>query len=81
MRINRLLSVSRSRTIRLSCIPRTRPRRCGSCRLASSPGSRVARASDGAASFVDVARQVQPKVVKIYGAGGDRGLKLTRAAS
>jgi S1-C subfamily serine protease len=33
------------------------------------------RASDGAASLVDVARQVQPKVVKIYGAGGLRGLE------
>ena len=34
-----------------------------------------ARASDGAASFVDVARQVQPKVVKLYGSGGLRGLE------
>ena len=34
-----------------------------------------ARAEDGAASFVDVARQVQPKVVKLYGAGGLRGLE------
>jgi S1-C subfamily serine protease len=34
-----------------------------------------ARASDGAASFPDVARQVQPKVVKLYGAGGLRGLE------
>src|SRR3954471_279003 len=34
-----------------------------------------ARASDGAASFTQVARQVQPKVVKIYGAGGIRGLE------
>jgi serine protease Do len=34
-----------------------------------------ARASDGAASFTQVAREVQPKVVKIYGAGGIRGLE------
>jgi serine protease Do len=34
-----------------------------------------ARASDGAASFAAVARQVQPKVVKLYGAGGLRGLE------
>src|SRR3954471_3536271 len=34
-----------------------------------------ARASDGAASFIQVARQVQSKVVKIYGAGGIRGLE------
>jgi serine protease Do len=34
-----------------------------------------ARASDGAASFTEVAREVQPKVVKIYGAGGPRGLE------
>src|SRR5690349_13494319 len=34
-----------------------------------------ARASDGAASLTQVARQVQPKVVKIYGAGGVRGLE------
>jgi serine protease Do len=33
------------------------------------------RASDGAASFTDVARRVQPMVVKIYGAGGIRGLE------
>jgi serine protease Do len=38
-------------------------------------GASVARASDGAASFIDVARQVQPKVVKLYGAGGARGLE------
>jgi S1-C subfamily serine protease len=38
-------------------------------------GVGVARASDGAASLSDVARQVQPKVVKIYGAGGPRGLE------
>src|SRR6266850_1736662 len=38
-------------------------------------GVGVARASDGAASFTQVARQVQPKVVKIYGAGGIRGLE------
>jgi S1-C subfamily serine protease len=42
------------------------------CLLAGACG---ARASDGAASFTDVARQVQPKVVKIYGAGGIRGLE------
>ncbi len=34
-----------------------------------------ARASDGAASFESVARQVQPKVVKLYGSGGFRGLE------
>jgi serine protease Do len=34
-----------------------------------------ARASDGAASFAKVARTVQPKVVKIYGAGGFQGLE------
>ncbi len=38
-------------------------------------GAGIARASDGAASFVDVARQVQPKVVKLYGTGGPRGLE------
>jgi serine protease Do len=38
-------------------------------------GAGDARASDGAASFADVARQVQPKVVKLYGAGGLRGLE------
>jgi serine protease Do len=32
-------------------------------------------ASDGAASFTDVARRVQPKIAKIYGAGGTRGLE------
>src|SRR3954454_2195462 len=37
-------------------------------------GASAARASDGAASFIDVAREVQPKVVKLYGAGGPRGL-------
>jgi S1-C subfamily serine protease len=37
-------------------------------------GASVARASDGAASLVDVARDVQPKVVKLYGAGGPKGL-------
>ena len=42
------------------------------CLLAGAGG---ARASDGAASFTAVARQVQPKVVKIYGAGGTRGLE------
>jgi S1-C subfamily serine protease len=34
-----------------------------------------AQASDGAASLTAVAREVQPKVVKIYGAGGVRGLE------
>jgi serine protease Do len=34
-----------------------------------------ARASDGAASFASVARAVQPKVVKLYGAGGFQGLE------
>src|SRR5262245_49802908 len=38
-------------------------------------GALDARASDGAASLSAVARQVQPKVVKIYGAGGIRGLE------
>jgi serine protease Do len=38
-------------------------------------GAGVARASDGAASFATVARRVQPKIVKIYGAGGVRGLE------
>src|SRR5436190_24378107 len=38
-------------------------------------GVGVAQASDGAASFTQVVRQVQPKVVKIYGAGGVRGLE------
>lgn len=38
-------------------------------------GAGVSRASDGAASLVDVARQVQPKIVKIYGAGGPKGLE------
>jgi S1-C subfamily serine protease len=38
-------------------------------------GASAARASDGAASFTAVARQVQPKVAKIYGAGGIRGLE------
>jgi S1-C subfamily serine protease len=33
-----------------------------------------ARAAGGA-SFIDVARQVQPKVVKLYGSGGLRGLE------
>jgi serine protease Do len=37
-------------------------------------GASVARASDGAASLVDVARDVQTKVVKLYGAGGPKGL-------
>ena len=44
-------------------------------------GAGDARASDGAASFADVARQVQPKVVKLYGAGGIRGLEAIKAAS
>jgi serine protease Do len=34
-----------------------------------------ARASDGAASFSNIARSVQPKVVKLYGAGGFQGLE------
>jgi serine protease Do len=34
-----------------------------------------ARAEDGTASFSDVAREVQAKVVKLYGAGGVRGLE------
>src|SRR4051794_38383637 len=38
-------------------------------------GASGARASDGAALITQVARQVQPKVVKIYGAGGVRGLE------
>jgi S1-C subfamily serine protease len=38
-------------------------------------GAGASRASDGAASLVTIARQVQPKVVKIYGAGGLRGLE------
>jgi serine protease Do len=38
-------------------------------------GAGGARASDGAASFTRVAREVQPKVVKLYGAGGLRGLE------
>ncbi len=38
-------------------------------------GAGIARASEGAASLVDVARNVQPKVVKLYGAGGLRGLE------
>ena len=38
-------------------------------------GAADARASDGAASLSEVARQVQAKVVKIYGTGGVRGLE------
>lgn len=38
-------------------------------------GTGVSRASDGAASFVDTARKVQPKIAKLYGAGGIRGLE------
>lgn len=34
-----------------------------------------ARASDGAASYAGVARNVQPKVVKLYGTGGFQGLE------
>lgn len=34
-----------------------------------------ARAGDGAASFAGIARNVQPKVVKLYGAGGLQGLE------
>ena len=38
-------------------------------------GAGFAGASDGAASLTEVALQVQPKVVKLYGAGGPRGLE------
>ncbi len=38
-------------------------------------GACAVQANDGAASFSQVARQVQPKIVKIYGAGGIRGLE------
>jgi S1-C subfamily serine protease len=38
-------------------------------------GAVGARAEGGAASFASVARQVQAKVVKLYGAGGVRGLE------
>jgi serine protease Do len=38
-------------------------------------GAGDARASDGAASFAAIARDVQPKIVKVYGAGGFRGLE------
>jgi serine protease Do len=38
-------------------------------------GASALRASDGAASFVEIARQVQPKIAKLYGAGGIRGLE------
>jgi S1-C subfamily serine protease len=38
-------------------------------------GAGEARASDGAASFAEVSLQVQSKVVKLYGAGGVRGLE------
>jgi serine protease Do len=38
-------------------------------------GAGDARASDGAASFADIARSAQPKVVKLYGSGGFRGLE------
>jgi serine protease Do len=38
-------------------------------------GASDVRASDGAASFAEVARHVQAKVVKIYGTGGVRGLE------
>jgi serine protease Do len=34
-----------------------------------------ARASDGAASYARIAREVQPKVVQLYGAGGFQGLE------
>ena len=42
------------------------------CLLASA---NIARAGEDGASLVDIARQVQPKVVKLYGAGGLRGLE------
>src|SRR2546423_744688 len=42
------------------------------CLIAGAGG---ARASDGAASLTQIARQVQTKIVKIYGAGGVRGLE------
>jgi S1-C subfamily serine protease len=35
----------------------------------------IAHAGEDGASLVDIARQVQPKVVKLYGAGGLRGLE------
>ena len=38
-------------------------------------GAGFAGASDGAATLTEVALQVQPKVVKLYGAGGPRGLE------
>jgi S1-C subfamily serine protease len=38
-------------------------------------GAVHARAEGGAASFADITRQVQAKVVKLYGAGGVRGLE------
>jgi serine protease Do len=38
-------------------------------------GAGDAWASDGAASYSVIARQVQPKIVKLYGAGGFRGLE------
>jgi serine protease Do len=41
--------------------------------LVASVGA--AWASDGAASYAQIARRVQPKVVKLYGTGGFRGLE------
>jgi len=38
-------------------------------------GAGIPRACNGAASLVEVARHVQPKIVKIYGAGGPKGLE------
>lgn len=38
-------------------------------------GAGDSRASDGASSLSEIARQVQPKVVKLYGTGGLRGLE------
>jgi len=38
-------------------------------------GASFVWASEGATSFANVARSVQPKVVKLYGAGGLRGLE------
>jgi serine protease Do len=48
------------------------------CLLAGTGDARANDHSTGgarAASFADLARQVQPKVVKLYGAGGLRGLE------
>ncbi len=45
---------------------------CASCLVIASDSL---RAAGDPASFVDVVRSVQPKIVKIYGAGGFRGLE------